>query len=96
MHVLSIFVNHLRLAVDCIAIHEGSLLAPIPQNDSEDVDVLYPSEQALTIVDLTMKLVKSISDQGGKEHIIHIINICPDITVQTFYFHCQHYQIDGL
>ena len=85
MHVLSTLVNHLRLAVDCIATHEGSLLAPLPQNDSEEVDVPYPSEQALTIVDLTMKLVKSISDHGGKEHIIHIINICPDITVSFIF-----------
>ena len=78
MHVLSTLVNHLRLAVDSIAIHEGSLLAP-QQEDADDVP--YDSEQALKILDLTLKLIKSISDHGGKEHIIHIINTCPDITV---------------
>ena len=83
VHVLCTLVNHLRLAVDSIAIHEGSLLAP-QQEDADDVP--YDSEQALKILDLTLKLIKSISDHGGKEHIIHIINTCPDITVIVLFY----------
>ena len=83
VHVLCTLASHLRLAVDSIAIHEGSLLAP-HQDDTEDVP--YDSEKALKILDLTLKLIKSISDHGGKEHIIHIINTCPDITVILFIY----------
>ena len=80
MHVFGTIVKHLRQAIDSIALHEGSLLIP-NHYDSEDIDMPYQPDAALTIVDMTMKLIKSISDHGGKEHITYIIKTSPDITV---------------
>ena len=78
--VLNTLVSHFRLAIDCIAIQDGSLLAP-EQPDSDDMEMPYHPEEALQIVDMTMKLIKSLSDHGGREHVVHIIRGCPDLTV---------------
>ena len=74
-------MNHLRVATDSIAIHQGSFLTQLPSQ--QDEDAAYHSEEALRIVDVTTKLLKSVSDHGGKEHITLIIEICPDVTVCT-------------
>ena len=79
MHVLCSLVSHFRLAIESIAINEGSFLAPLQNGPDEDIP--YHAEEALTIVDKTMKLIKSISDHGGKEHISHLIKTCPNVTV---------------
>ena len=74
-------MNHLRVATDSIAIHQGSFLTQLPSQ--QDEDAAYYSEEALRIVDLTTKLLKSVSDHGGKDHITLSIEICPDVTVCT-------------
>ena len=78
--VLNTLVSHFRLAIECIAIQEGSLLAS-EQARSDDMEMPYHPEEALQIVDMTMKLIKSISDHGGREHGVHLIRSCPDLTV---------------
>ena len=78
--VLNTLVSHFRLAIDCIAIQDGSLLAP-QQSDVDDLEMPYHPEEALQIVDMTMKLIKSITDHGGKEHVVYIIKSCPDVSV---------------
>ena len=74
-------MNHLRVATDSIGIHQGSFLTQLPSH--QDEDAAYHSEEALRIVDLTTKLLKSVSDHGGKDHITLSIEICPDVTVCT-------------
>ena len=74
-------MNHLRVATDSIGIHQGSFLIQLPSQQEEDA--AYHSEEALRIVDVTTKLLKSVSDHGGKDHITLIIEICPDVTVCT-------------
>ena len=78
--ILNNLVSHFRLAIDCIAIQDGSLLAP-QHTDADDLEMPYHPEEALQIVDMTMKLIKSISDHGGREHVEYIIQSCPDMTV---------------
>ena len=79
--MLGTLVSHFRLATESIAIHEGSLLAPHREDDEGEEEMPYHPDEALTIVDTTVKLLKSISDHGGKAHIEHLIKTCPDVTV---------------
>ena len=78
--LLAKIVSHFQLAIECIAIQEGSLLAA-NHAEVDDLEMPYHPEEALQIVDMTMKLIKSISDHGGREHVVHMIKSCSELTV---------------